>query len=129
MGVTFTRVAPIFPVRSVSAALAHYRALGFTADAYGEQAEGDPIYGFLSWGPVELHLARTPDLDPRTTTAACYLYVDDADALHEAWIASGAGGRFVAPTDTPYGLRELAHVDPDGNLLRAGSPLPKKPGV
>jgi hypothetical protein len=24
---------------------------------------------------------------------------------------------------TPYGLREFGHVDPEGNLLRIGSPL------
>ena len=28
-----------------------------------------------------------------------------------------------APVDTDYGLREFALVDPDGNLLRIGSPL------
>jgi hypothetical protein len=126
MTTPFHRVAPVLPVRSVSAALEHYRKLGFTGDAYGEKAGTDPIYGFLSWGPVELHLTRVPDLDPKTTTSACYLYVEDADALYEAWRAAGVEGRFVAPTDTPYGLRELAHVDPDGNLLRAGSPLEKK---
>jgi hypothetical protein len=27
------------------------------------------------------------------------------------------------PVDTDYGLREFAHVDPDGNLLRVGSPM------
>jgi hypothetical protein len=26
--------------------------------------------------------------------------------------------------DTDYGIREGGHVDPDGNLLRFGSPLP-----
>ena len=27
------------------------------------------------------------------------------------------------PVDTGYGMREGSHVDPDGNLLRFGSPL------
>lgn len=35
----------------------------------------------------------------------------------------GRVGRFVAPVDTDYGLREGAHVDADGNLLRYDSPL------
>jgi hypothetical protein len=30
----------------------------------------------------------------------------------------------AAPVDTDHGIREGAHVDPDGNLLRFGSPLP-----
>ena len=62
--------------------------------------------------------------DPRTNTSACYLHVDDAQALFEEWSATGVKGRLHPPEDTEYGLREFAHVDPDGNLLRVGSPLP-----
>jgi hypothetical protein len=29
--------------------------------------------------------------------------------------------------DTPYQLREGSHVDPDGNLIRFGSPMPSRP--
>jgi uncharacterized glyoxalase superfamily protein PhnB len=124
MSVTFTMVSPVLPVRSVARALEHYRKLGFVAKAYGEQAaDGDPVYGFLSRGPIELHLARVAELDPLHNTSACYLYVDDANRLHADWRAAGAGGRLTDPEDTPYELREFAHVDPDGNLLRVGSPL------
>jgi hypothetical protein len=31
--------------------------------------------------------------------------------------------RTGAPVDTDYGLREGWHIDPDGNLLRFGSPI------
>jgi hypothetical protein len=122
MTVTFERAAPIFPVRDVAAALAHYRRLGFVAEAYDETDAAGPIYGFVRHGTVELHLARVPDVDPARSQSACYLYVDDADALFAAWRGSGVAGRFVAPVDTPYGLREFAHIDADGNLLRVGSP-------
>ncbi|MFP5512144.1 MAG: bleomycin resistance protein [Alphaproteobacteria bacterium] len=120
MTVQFQRVAPILPVRDVRAALAHYWSLGFTVTAYDEAAE-DPVYGFLDRGGVSLHLTRIPDLDPERSVVACYLYVSDADALHAAWQAAGVGGRLTAVTDTPYGLREFAHIDPDGNLLRVGA--------
>ena len=33
------------------------------------------------------------------------------------------GSRLMAPWDTDYGLREFALVDPNGNLVRVGSPL------
>jgi uncharacterized glyoxalase superfamily protein PhnB len=125
MVVTFDRVAPVLPVRNVRDALEHYRNLGFTTHAYDEG--DDPIYGFLEWGPVALHLARCPDLEPSKNTSACYLYVDDADALCERWRQAGVGGRVDAPRDTDYGLREFVHVDRDGNLLRIGSPLPDSP--
>ena len=75
----------------------------------------------LSRGPIQIHLARVLDLDPSKNTSACYLYVDDANALFDEWTAAKVGGRFHKPADTPYGLREFAHVDGDGNLLRVGS--------
>lgn len=120
MTVRFERVAPILSVRDVRAALAHYWSLGFKVTAYDEAAE-DPVYGFLDWGGVSLHLARVPDLDPERSVVACYLYVSDADALHAAWQAAGVSGRLTAVSETPYGLREFAHIDPDGNLLRVGA--------
>ncbi|PWC59491.1 glyoxalase-like protein [Azospirillum sp. TSH7] len=120
MDVRFERIAPILPVRDVRAALAHYRRLGFAVTAYDEAA-ADPVYGFLDWNGVGLHLARVPDLDPERSAVACYLYVSDADALHAAWQAAQVGGRLTAVSDTPYGLREFAHIDPDGNLLRVGA--------
>ncbi len=123
MPVTFERVAPVLPVKDVRAAMAHYTALGFTASPYAEDDGRGPIYGFLQRGALELHLARVLDLDPKVNTSAIYVYVDDADALYAEWRAAGTTGRFDAPMDTPYGLREFAHVDVDGNLLRVGSPL------
>lgn len=120
-----TRIAPILPVRDVAAALAHYQQLGFDVQAYRASGNTNPIYGFARRGAVELHLSYSPDHDPKTTASCCYLYVDDADALQAAWQAANVAGRIGTPQDTPYGLREFGHVDPDGNLLRIGSPLQK----
>jgi catechol 2,3-dioxygenase-like lactoylglutathione lyase family enzyme len=118
------RAVPVFPVRDVRAALAHYRKLGFAAKAYGEESDHDPVYGFIDRDGLELHLSRTPDLDPTHNTSAAYLYVDDADALYAEWQRAAAGGRFYgAPEDTPYHLREFAYADPDGNLVRIGSEM------
>jgi hypothetical protein len=128
MPVSFERVAPVLPVRDVARALTRYQRLGFEAKAYvepGLSSDESPIYGYLCWGPVEIHLSGYGALDPKTTTSACFLWVDDADALHAAWAAAGIEGRLRPPTDTPYGLREFGYVDPDGNLLRFGSPLKK----
>lgn len=55
---------------------------------------------------------------------AVFLYVSDAHALHDEWLVVVVDGRLVPPVDTDYGLAEGAYVDPDGNLLRFGSPLP-----
>jgi len=108
-------IVPVFSTADLPRWLAHYRALGFAVRSYGTE------YGFAACDGVQLHVAANPHHDPLTTAGCAYLYVDDADALHAAWSAAGAGGRSVAPCDTPYGLREGAHHDPDNNLLRYGS--------
>jgi hypothetical protein len=118
-GGALRRATPIFSTTDVGRALEHYRKLGFATEAY---AGGG--YGFALRDRVELHLGEVDRLDPVTNTSACYLHVADADALYAEWNAAGVAGQFRAPTDTDYGLREGAHVDADGNLLRFGSPLP-----
>ena len=40
-----------------------------------------------------------------------------------SWSYDGQRGKKWNGTDTDYGLREGAYVDPDGNLLRYGSPM------
>jgi hypothetical protein len=109
-------LAAVLAVRDLGAALEHYRQLGFTVRAY----EGGG-YGFIERDDLQLHLGLVSDLDPATTTSAVYLYVDDADRLYAEWRSAGVSGQFFAPVDTEYGLREGAHVDLDGNLLRFGS--------
>lgn len=88
--------------------------------AAGVTSVNDDEYGFASLGPVEVHVSRNTDHDPRTTAGCAYLAVTDADALWRRWSAAG-GGRNLEPVTTDYGTREGAHIDPDGNLLRYGS--------
>lgn len=115
----FQAVSPVLPTVSVPAALARYERLGFEVSGY----RGGDFYGYARRDEVSLHLSRVDHVNPRTTLVSVYLYVADADALHAEWSASEVEGRFVEPVDTDYGLREGAYVDPDGNLLRYGSPL------
>ena len=113
---TLKRVAPILPVRDLSAALVHYQRLGFTTREYDRGG-----YGYATRDGVEIHLGVIPDTRRSTTTHSAYLWVDDADALALAWCAAGA--EVHMPEDTEWGQHEGAHVDPDGNVLRFGSPV------
>jgi DNA-binding MarR family transcriptional regulator/catechol 2,3-dioxygenase-like lactoylglutathione lyase family enzyme len=117
----FRQFSPIFPVRDMTAALAHYAALGFDTHPY----TGEDDYGFADREGIGLHLAGDPGHDPAHSHASAYLYVRDADALYEEWTRPGVGGRTLPVGPTPYGLREGAHIDPDGNLIRFGSPMPE----
>ena len=110
------RFAPIFGVRNVAKALAHYQRLGFDTREY----EGG-VYGFATRDGVELHLGLVATEDPRTGSA--YLFVDDSDALAAEWRAAGV--EVFGPEDTEWGQHEGALVDPDGNTIRFGSPMPR----
>ena len=111
------RFSPIFPVRDLADALAHYSSLGFDAFPYDDGGD----YGFADREGVGLHLAADPGHVP-AHHASTYLYVRDADALYEEWSRPGIGGRTLPVGPTPYKLREGSHTDPDGNLIRFGSP-------
>jgi DNA-binding MarR family transcriptional regulator/catechol 2,3-dioxygenase-like lactoylglutathione lyase family enzyme len=121
------RFSPIFPVRDLAAALAHYGSLGFTTLAY----ESGTDYGFANRDSVSLHLVADHDHDDHDHDhdhehghpASAYLYVRDADVLYEQWSRPGIAGRSHPVMPTPYGMREGSHVDPDGNLIRFGSPI------
>jgi catechol 2,3-dioxygenase-like lactoylglutathione lyase family enzyme len=108
------QVSPIFPVTDLARALEHYAALGCLVSSH------DATYGFAARAGVELHLVVVADHDPARTASAAYLHVPDADALAQEWRHVEVTG---APEDKPWGLREGWHRDPDGNLLRFGSPL------
>lgn len=110
--------SPIFPVQDMTAALAHYAALGFHAFPY----EGGDDYGFANRDGIGVHLTVDPGHDPAHNHASAYLYVRDADVLYAEWSRPGIGGQTLPVCATPYQLREGAHIDPDGNLIRFGSP-------
>jgi hypothetical protein len=110
--------SPIFPVRDMTAALAHYAALGFHAFP----DEGGDDYGFANRDGIGVHLGVDPGHDPAHNHASAYLYMRDADALYAEWSRPGVGGQTQPVSPTPYQLREGAHIDPDGNLIRFGSP-------
>lgn len=118
MPTTLRRSAPVFVTTDLDRALAHYERLGFTVEAY----EAGGHYGYACRDGIEIHLAEVEGLDHATTTSCVYLWVDDAQALHDEWAAAGVEGRLRPPNRTDYGLDEGAHVDPDGNLIRFGSP-------
>jgi DNA-binding MarR family transcriptional regulator/uncharacterized glyoxalase superfamily protein PhnB len=113
--------SPIFPVRDLTAALAHYATLGFSTFAH---EEGDD-YGFANRDGVDLHLAAHSEHDPQRPASA-YLYVRDAAALYEEWTKPGIAGNTHPAEPTPYGMREGSHTDPDGNVIRFGSPTKER---
>ncbi len=92
--------SPIFPVRDMTAALAHYAALGF--NVFPDQGENG--YGFANRDGIGLHLAADQGHDHAHSHASAYLYVRDADALYTEWSRPGLGGQTLPVCLTPYQL-------------------------
>jgi catechol 2,3-dioxygenase-like lactoylglutathione lyase family enzyme len=115
---TIRRVAPIFPVLDLTASLGHYQRLGFSVREYVGGG-----YGFAVRDGVEIHLGTYPEGSAPPGKHSAYLWVDDAEALAREWLAAGA--QVHLPQDTAWGQHEGAVEDPDGNVLRFGSPMGK----
>lgn len=109
-----SRTVPVWPSRDIDATADTYARLGFTVGL--RQVDPEP-YLILRREDVELHFFCVPHLDPGHNHAMAYLEVDDADALHDTWSAAGLH-RVTPVEDKPWGLREFAFVDDDGNLMR-----------
>ncbi len=109
--------SPIFPVRDLKEALAHYATLGFKTIRY---EDGDD-YGFANRDGVSVHLAVHAGHAGHRPGSA-YLLVRDAVALCQEWSGPGIAGHTHPAEPTAYGMYEGSHTDPDGNLIRFGSP-------
>ena len=127
MSPTTDRAIPTLPSRSLTATLAFYHQLGFVGTVHPASDGG---YAILTCGDVELHFFAHPALRPAESHAGCYVRVGDADAWFATASAAGlprAGiPRLDALRDAPWGMREFAVVDSDGNLLRIGQVLPSQ---
>ena len=111
---------PTLPCRSVSAATEFYRRLGFEGGAH----EFNNEYAIFRRGAVELHFFTHKELIPAESSAGCYIRVLDVESTYKACavndLPSSGIPRMERLEDKPWGLREFAIVDPDGNLLRIG---------
>jgi hypothetical protein len=118
--VSFRSVAPILPTSDLDRLQEHYGRLGFAVRVH---AGG---YATASRDGINLHFRCPPSGEAVPPGGAIYLGVDDAQALHAEWTAAGVGE--LGPLwDPGFGVSEAVHTDPDGNLLRFGSPLPDRP--
>ena len=118
---TLQTAAPIFPTADLDAMRDHYEALGFEVQVHGGG------YATAARDAVRIHfrhVAAAAGAAEPFERGAAYLAADDADALHAEWRRAGVGDT-TDLFDPGFGVWEAAHTDPDGNLLRFGSPIKK----
>jgi catechol 2,3-dioxygenase-like lactoylglutathione lyase family enzyme len=114
---------PTLPSRSLVNTLAFYRRLGFDGKILGA---GDS-YAILTRGALELHFFLRTELSPAESSAGCYIRVGNVEDLYKAFALAKLPRKGIPRMDTledkPWGMREFAVVDEDGNLLRIGQVL------
>jgi len=99
-----------------------YARLGFIQTG---RWEGE--YLTVARDEVELHFWLCNDRKIAENTA-CYIWVEDAAALHAEFAAKGIG-QMVDPVATDYNELEFSVIDPHGNLLRIGSDTTTAPAT
>jgi hypothetical protein len=109
-------LAPILPTADMARMAEHYRRLGFVVRVHDEG------YGTASRDGFNLHFHRGAEPMANGAAGAVYFAVDDAEALHREWVASGVGETSDL-FDPGYKVWEAAHTDSDGNIIRFGSPI------
>jgi len=117
------KLSPILPARDLGMAEAFWSRLGFTT-VYLDPAE----YLLMKRDGAEVHFFAHPTLNPAQNDHGAYLRPADIRTLHAEWSALGLPDkgfpRYLPLEDKPWGMAELAVIDPDGNLVRAGQETP-----
>lgn len=98
---------------------------GLVAEHVSNADDGSVGHAELSWeGGIVMLGTRTGNADPFDTgRAVLYLAVEDVDAHHARAVAAGAE-IIHQLTDQPYGSREYAARDPEGNVWSFGTYRP-----
>jgi catechol 2,3-dioxygenase-like lactoylglutathione lyase family enzyme len=116
------KLSPILPARDIAATEAFWLRLGFETEYVDDE------YLLMKREGAEVHFFFHAAIDPARNDHGAYLRPSDVDALDAEWSALGlpAAGipRLVRAEDKPWGMRELALIDPNGSLIRAGQELP-----
>jgi catechol 2,3-dioxygenase-like lactoylglutathione lyase family enzyme len=116
------KLSPILPCRDIAATAAFWARLGFGA------VYRDEDYLLLKREGAEVHFWRKPALVPAENDAGAYLRPSDIRALDAEWGALCLPGEGIPRLERlavkPWGMAELALVEPDGNLIRAGQEVP-----
>nr|BAG82733.1 bleomycin resistance protein [uncultured bacterium] len=115
-------VAPVLTSYNIDATEAFYvNKLGFsTVVKYND-------FGYLivTRDAVDLHFALVEGGSPETTPTECYINVAGIDTFYAQAQRAGAVHPNGHMVEQPWGMREFVILDPDGNGLRIGEPLPE----
>jgi len=117
------QITPVFFTTDIPATLQYYETkLGFRCVGTWQDP---PVYAIIERDNQSIHFRCAPPPAPNPDKyddelLDAYLHVDNADALHNEYAASGV--EFTrALGDTPWNCREFVIKDCDGRLLAFGA--------
>lgn len=113
----FVAVNPVLPVRNVATAVRYYtEKLGFRLLFQDNQER--PTYAGIGRDGVTLHLQWHDEADfTGINQPAIRFVIADVDALFAEYQDKGIFHKQTALQNTPWGTREFAFYDGDGNGL------------
>ncbi len=111
--------APVLASLNMANTIEFYQhKLGFSVGYH------DANYGVVHRDQVVIHFWKCDDkIHPENTS--CYLYVSEVDDLFEEMKAAGVVHPNGTLEDKPWGMREFAILDEDGNMIKFGQNLPQ----
>lgn len=118
------RAMPVLQVSDLIASVEFYNRLGFATNGiWGEPA----TFAIVQRGDasIALQLLRA-DKIPVNTHWAAYVYVDNAEAVHQEFKAASIEIA-RASEEAFYGCLDFDVADPDGHLLAFGQDLDAEP--
>ena len=117
---TLQAIIPTFRTRDACITEAFYRdKLGFRTTWEHDAGDGHPVFLEIARDDVAIHLSEHAGDGPESVSV--YVNVANARALFDAVTAMGAETH-GAPEQMEWGEVVFSLSDPDGNVLRFGSP-------
>src|SRR5690349_10271070 len=106
-------VVPMIHVPDVRSAVAWYASVGFTAERWHEEPDGEMAWALVSFGDGQVMFDEggRPSAE-RRREVDLYVQAEDVDALYDR--LEGRVDVVEPPHDTFYGMRELIVRDLNG---------------
>jgi uncharacterized glyoxalase superfamily protein PhnB len=112
------RAVPVLASLNITKTVAFYKdRLGFDKQGYT-----DENYAIVGRDAIELHFWKCDDkIHPENTS--CYIHVEHIDALYKELQKTDVIHPNGSLEDKPWGMREFAVLDADGNMIKFGKEL------
>ncbi len=119
-GASFERCTPILRVENADRAIAYYAGIGFEENWRHQFEESFPVFASISRDGVQLFLSEHEG--DGVFGVHLFVNVSDVDLFHAECVDANVAV-VEPPADMPFGVRQMALKDVDGNVLVVGKSI------